>query len=167
MENKDKVFGYCLNELKHGDKGVLKFEGKWSECAVSIEKDEEGTTWVHICIDEEYLDGREAKEKFGYGFSWAIAEIDSYGVTLIYEEDIEDITNFFLLEGEKAEPSEKKHWVFKADGLSINIHDSKTDEKICSAIHSDGILAEAVDIILKKYGYYTYNFKFNEKGQIC
>ncbi len=31
-------FGYSLNELKHGDKGVLKFEGKWSECVVSIEK---------------------------------------------------------------------------------------------------------------------------------
>ncbi len=149
-----------------GDKGVLKFEGKWSECVVSIEKDEEGTTWVHLCTDEQYLEGREARETFGYEYSWAIAQNDE-GKIFIYEEDIEDITHFFLLEGEKAESTLKKHWVFKAYGLVLTIHDFETDEEVCSVIHSDGVLTEDVEQILKMKGYYTYNFNFNEKGQIC
>ncbi len=57
----------------------------------------------------------------------------------------------------------KKHWVFKAYGLVLTIHDFETDEEVCSVIHSDGVLTEDVEQILKMKGYYTYNFNFNEK----
>jgi len=171
MENKDKFFGYSLNELKHGDKGVLKCEGKWTECAVSVETDKDSTTWVHLCIEEGFLDGREAKEKFGYVYSLAIAEILPDGVSVIYEDDFQDISHFFLLEGEKAEPTLKKHWKFDsnytADGIVLTIHDIETHEMIAYAIFSDGILAESVEEILKKKGYHTYNLKFNDRGQFC
>jgi hypothetical protein len=165
---KQKIVGHSFDDFKHGEKVVVKFEDCWIEGAVSIE-DKEGMSWIYLCTDYHFLDGKETRERFGYKYSWAIAH-NHCGYIDVPDEDVRGITHIGFL-GEKVEPSLKKHWKFDsnytADGIALTIHDIETHEMIAYAVNGDGVFAESVEEILKKKGYHTYNLKFNDRGQIC